>query len=149
MLLLPLFGCSENNPKADGHWIKGDDSTKIKTIEKHLRGLDMAMVETGYRYQELYWAGKDKNWDYASYQLTKLKLAIENGLERRPLRAKSAAHFLQTIVPDMQAALGNKDTTVFNNSYQLLTAGCNSCHVAEKVPFFTIKPPVTRTSTIQ
>ncbi len=52
------------------------------------------MVETGYRYQELYWEGQDQNWDYAGYHLNKIKIAIENGLERRPKRAKSTENFL-------------------------------------------------------
>ena len=43
------------------------------------------MVETGYRYQELYWAGQDENWEYADYQLEKIKIAIENGLDADPI----------------------------------------------------------------
>lgn len=41
----------------------------------------MPMVEKGYRDQELYWAGQDENWDYADYQIEKIRKAIENGLE--------------------------------------------------------------------
>jgi len=53
----------------------GTEQEKINTIEKQFRGFDNAMVETGYRYQELYWAGQDENWEYADYQLE--KIAIE------------------------------------------------------------------------
>jgi len=53
----------------------------------------MAIIETGYRYQELYWVGQDESWDYADYQIEKIRKAIENGLERRHKRAKSSEHF--------------------------------------------------------
>ena len=50
-----------DNDVAQGSWIKGTEEEKIKIIEKQFRGFDNAMVETDYRYQELYWAGHDEN----------------------------------------------------------------------------------------
>jgi hypothetical protein len=52
-------------------WPKGSVEGRFHLVAKHLRGFDMAMVETGHRYAELYWAGKDANWAYADYQLAK------------------------------------------------------------------------------
>jgi hypothetical protein len=72
-------------------WIRGDIDQRFAIVAKQLRGFDAAMVETGYRYGELYWAGEDRNWEYAAYQLEKIETAIANGLERRPKRAASAA----------------------------------------------------------
>ena len=98
---LTVAACNQEPDKDSTHgdWIKGPEAEQIKTIEKHFRGFDQAMVETGYRYQELYWAGQDTNWEYAKYQLEKIKIAIENGLQRRPLRAKSAEYFLTNVCP--------------------------------------------------
>ncbi|HMU04502.1 MAG TPA: hypothetical protein PJ990_12805, partial [Saprospiraceae bacterium] len=93
-ILFLLTSCHQKNEKVTGDWIIGTEADRIKTIEKQFRGFDNAMVETGYRYQELYWAGHDENWQYADYQLEKIKIAIEYGLERRPKRAKSAEHFV-------------------------------------------------------
>ena len=107
------------------------------------------MVETDYRYQELYWAGHDENWEYAEYQLDKIKLAIENGLVRRPKRAQSAEHFLTSVLPEMKKSVESKDTALFNQSFQVLTAHCNICHGMEKVLFFTVKIPTDRQSSIR
>lgn len=149
-LLLCLSACNSNNrPATQGDWIKGTDEEQVKTIEKQFRGFDMAMVETGYRYQELYWAGQDQNWDYANYQLEKIKLTVGNGLQRRPKRAKSAEHFLTDALPQMQESVNVKDTSLFNNNFLTLTATCNSCHTAEKVSFFTVKIPTERQSPIK
>jgi hypothetical protein len=150
IVMLTLTAChTQPDNTAKGDWIKGNQTEKVKTIEKQFRGFDVAMVETGYRYQELYWAGHDENWDYAAYQVGKIKVAIENGLERRPNRAASAGHFLDAVLPEMQQAISTKDSVVFNQSFRTLTIQCNSCHAIEHVSFFTVKPPTTRQSPIR
>ena len=152
ILLILIFArqsCNQNNDGAQGDWIKGTPEEKIKTIEKQFRGFDNAMVETGYRFQELYWAGKDNNWDYAKYQLEKMKIAVEYGLERRPNRAKSAELFLNNAIPEMQKSVDSKDTVLFNRNFQMLMMNCNSCHALEKVPFFEVKTPESRQSPIR
>ena len=107
------------------------------------------MVETGYRYQELYWGGQDQNWEYAEYQLEKIKLTIENGLQRRPKRAKSTEQFLTYVLPQMKKSVAGKDTVIFNKDFQTLTINCNSCHAMEKVPFFNVQIPIGRQSAIR
>lgn len=105
LIFLFLLACNQKQEAVQGQWIKGNEQKKLETIENQFRGFDMAMVETGYRYQELYWAGQDENWEYADYQLEKIQKAIENGLERRPKRAPSAHHFLTVTLPQMSEAL--------------------------------------------
>lgn len=134
---------------AQGEWIRGEEADQLALIEAHFRGFDMAMVETGYRYTELYWAGQDENWNHAVYQGEKLQVAVENGLQRRPLRAPSAENFLNTALPDMQAAAASRDSERFAQSFQALTNQCNMCHALEDVAFFTVKPPVDRASSIR
>lgn len=109
----------------------------------------MAMVETGYRYQELYWAGQDMNWEYADYQTDKIKTAIERGLDRRPKRAENANKFLSVAIPEMKEAILSQDSAVFNSSFRMLTATCNNCHLQEDVSFFTVKKPTARQAPIQ
>ncbi len=138
-----------DNPVGKDGWLKGNKKEKFEIVTNHLRGFDMAMVETGYRYQELYWAGKDKNWQYADYQINKIRLTIENGLERRPKRAQSAQSFLNTVLPEMQKAVNSKDPVLFNKNFLFLTESCNSCHAQEEVPFFNVTPPTNRQSSIK
>jgi hypothetical protein len=150
-LIITLFlsACNQKQETAQGNWIKGTDQEKVEIIENQFRGFDMAMVETGYRYQELYWAGQDENWEYAGYQLEKIRKAVENGLERRPKRAQSAQHFLTVMLPQIKKALEKRDTAIFNEKFEMLTNSCVSCHAMEKVPFFTVKTPTERQSPIR
>jgi hypothetical protein len=136
----------EAAPVASGFegWLTGSTDEKFDVVANHLRGFDMAMVETGYRYTTLYFAGEDRNWEFANYQATKIKVAIENGLQRRPRRAASAQPFLSVALPAVINAIGQKDTAAFRKSFDVLTATCNSCHVAEKLGFMTVGTPTAR-----
>ena len=148
VLLFMTASCDNRQERTDGDWIIGTDAEKLKIIEQQFRGFDNAMVETDYRYRELYWAGQDQNWEYATYQLGKIKVVIERGLQRRPKRARSSKFFLDEL-PAMQKSIDSKDTATFNKGFLVLTTHCNNCHTMEKMPFFTTKPPVARGSSIR
>ncbi len=149
IVIMSFFACSEDKPSAQGEWIVGEEKEKITTIETQFRGFDMTMVETGYRYQELYWAGQDENWEYAQYQIQKIRKTINYGLQRRPKRSESAQHFLDVSLPEMERAIDLKDTVEFDNSFNLFTNACNNCHTKEQVPFFSVQTPTIRQSPIR
>jgi hypothetical protein len=129
-------------------WLKGSVDERFNTVAKHLRGFDMAMMETGHRYAELYWAGMDGNWGYADYQIKKIRTTVQNGLERRPKRAASAETFLTIVVPALEEAISSKDSGMFWNRFGVLTATCNTCHENEQAGFVHIVPPPVRYSVI-
>ena len=143
---LALAACRDGKP---GDWLKGSDDDKFHRIETQLRGLDMTMVEVGYRYSELYFAGQDRNWEVAKYQAEKIRLTIQLGVERRPKRAASAELFLAEDLPPALAAVEKKDEKAFAGAFDRLRAGCMKCHVAEKVPFFIVELPEHRLSPIR
>lgn len=117
-------------------------------MAEQLRGFDVAMVETGYRYIELYWAGKEKNWDYARYQADKIKTTITHGLKRRPKRAASAQSFLEISLPQLTEAIVRKDSNAFADRFQVLTHSCNACHAMENMGFIKISQPRHRLSPV-
>ena len=75
LLALGLFGCSRDTPREvpaeaaptapipeDARWLlEGSTDERFVRAAAHLRGFDVAMVETGYRYGELAWGGRDRN----------------------------------------------------------------------------------------
>jgi hypothetical protein len=129
-------------------WLRGTVDDRFALVSKHLRGFDMAMVEVGYRYIELYWAGRDRNWGYAEYQLRKIETAVANGVERRPARAASA-RMLDGAVSTVRTAIELGDGPAMDAALTTLTATCNACHQAEHVPFMTVAPPPVRLSPVQ
>ena len=154
LYILLIILCVSCNTKSEyvpiqGQWIKGNEREQLNIIENQFRGFDMAMVEIGYRYQELYWAGQDENWDYADYQLQKIDKAIKQGIERRPKRAASAQHFIDYVIPEVDKAIKTKDTVVFNTNFNMMRNNCISCHTMEKVPSFIVRIPKFRQSPIE
>ncbi len=160
LVITPLFllgtllnGCPghthDDDPAGPGGWLTGDSQQKFDTLARQLGGFSTAMQDVGYRYIELYWAGQDGNWDYASYQAAKIGSAIEDGIERRPGRADSAARFLNNSLPGMQDAIGTRNRDTFMQEFNSFTQSCNTCHTAEDVPFVTIERPEERISPVR
>ena len=130
-------------------WLQGTTDERFETVTRHLRGLDMAMVEIGYRYQELYRAGQSENWDYATYQANKIRQSLQNALQRRPRREASALEYFMPALAAMTDAVGAHDRSRFDAQFVTLTESCNRCHVAEAAPSFVVIPPAGRTTPIQ
>lgn len=136
----------------NGNWLSGDADERRDQLEHHLRGLDIAMVEIGYRFNELYFAGEDRNWPYAQYQAEKIELAMRLALERRPKRSASARPFLDETIPFVKQAIhtaaSDPQKLDFVAAMERLRTDCMKCHVAENVPHFTVYFPKTRGSPI-
>src|SRR5699024_9194715 len=114
---LLLWSCRNNQEQNQGKWIKGTEQEKLETIENQFRSFDMAMVEVAYRYQELYWAGQDENWEYADYQLEHIEEAMEAGFVRRPSRERAAEHFMTYTIVEMENAIESEDKDIFNEKF--------------------------------
>lgn len=133
---------------AEARWLlQGGTDERFVRAAAHFRGFDVAMAETGYRYGELYWAGRDHNWGYAEYQLGKIETAVARGVERRPRRAPSA-QMLRGAVTAVRSAITARDGAAFDAAFVTLTATCNACHQAERVGFIRVVAPAVRASVV-
>jgi len=133
----------------ENEWLIGPAGAQLHTVERQLRGLDVAMAEIGYRFTELYYAGLDGNWDYATYQAQKIDLALRLALERRPKRAQSSQPFLDEDLLFVSETINARDPARFRQAMDRLRTGCMKCHVNEKVPYFTVELPEHRISSIR
>jgi hypothetical protein len=144
-----FFGCNQNqHPEIEhGTFLKGDMAHFVGTIEEQFSGFSATMREVSYRYEELYWAGMDGNWEYADYQLEHIEEALEAGIIRRPERALNADLFLKTGAQAMQVVIDNKDGEAFEQGFSHFRTACIDCHVREKVEFIPIGLPKLRAGT--
>src|SRR3989338_10230654 len=152
LAILLSSGCNQTSEtkteKKDGDWLSGGSvDERFTKVSKQLRGFDMAMVEVGYRYVELFWAGREQNWDYANYLTEKIEVAIRNGVERRPKRGSSAQMIFPSL-EELKKSVSEKNIRKFNQSYSRLTITCNACHHDEKVNFIHVAAPKHRLSPI-
>jgi hypothetical protein len=149
-LLTILFSScrySTEPPVGTDGWLDGDTRQKFETVARQLGGFSQTMREVDYRFQELYWAGNDMNWEYALHQIEELQETYNNGLERRPVRTVWAHQFAFAALPELEKAVIEGDAGLFEVRFLALMNNCNSCHVAELKPFLTIRlPEVSRSS---
>jgi len=94
------------------------------------------MAEIGYRYGELHFATKKKNWDYAKYQTEKIDLALRLALERRPKRAASSQAFLNQDIPAVLKAIESKNEVQMNRAMEQFHNSLIACHRSENVLHF-------------
>jgi hypothetical protein len=142
----PSQSAAGAQPSEGAAWLlSGTNDERFARVARQLRGFDVAMVETGYRYGELYWAGQDQNWEFAKYQIEKIRTAVKNGVERRPKRGPSA-QVLEGALSGVEDAIAAKNPALFAERFAVLTASCNACHQTEGVPFVHVRPPAIRLS---
>lgn len=149
--LLALFSCVQETEKptsVEGEWIKGTEEEKIETIEEHFQGFGKAMWEVGYRYKELYVAGKNENWEYAEHHIEEMEEALKLGLERRPKHASAAVSFLNDALPKMAKAIEAKNQDIFFENYEQMRVSCNNCHKMRDHAFIHVTTPTDYYSAI-
>jgi hypothetical protein len=142
--------CEQNGQSTfQGRWLRGDNQQVFEQIEEQFAGFSQTMWEISYRFTELYWAGRDSNWQYADYQMEHILEALEQGFIRRPEREASSAQFVNQSSPALQRTIDQEDQQAFLDQFPIFTATCNSCHAMEDVAFITVAIPQQRASNVK
>ena len=133
-LIAMLVVLSERRPAGPGGWLTGSPTAKLDTLAYHQRGFGRAMWEVGYRYRELAWAGGQKDWGYALYQLDEIELTLEQAIQRRPVRAENTRLFITEGMVPLRGVLKQNPQDNFPARLELLKAACVNCHAREEAP---------------
>jgi len=149
ILLMIAQSCNQSTHQLpEAEWLGSTKQQMVDNIEEQFQGFSRTMVETVYRYQELYWAGMDNNWEYAEYQREHILEALEQGFVRRPERELSSAAFVNVGLPGIEKAIQSEDPDAFLKAFNFLTQTCNTCHQMEEVGFMKIATPTIRHSVV-
>lgn len=133
-----------------GDWRShGSSEDKIAQILDTLPSTSHVMVEVGERYQNLYWAAKLDQWEFAEYQAEEIVGLIELLQISRPERAATAQRFLDHAMDEFEVAFEKKDWAAFQHAFHTLRAQCIVCH-DHNGHGFIVPPeqPATATSVI-
>ncbi len=124
-----------------------DDTARFRLLQNDARGFSMAMAETGQRYEKLYDALSDKNFDLAAYHWAKIRDAINAGATRRPGRKASADEvFLGKVYEPLLESLKSGDSAKAWAGFSQARAACMACHEKERVPFMNDQAMFKRTA---
>jgi hypothetical protein len=123
-----------------------DPDERFARIAKHFRGYDNAMLEVGQRFQTVYDALLVDNYDLAEYHFVKIKLAMDNGILKRPKRAPNTKlMYLDNVYEPALAGIKSKDKTKAWEAFALAKNTCMACHDAEKISFMNKQPLFEKT----
>jgi hypothetical protein len=95
------------------------------------------------RHTKLWFAGRLKNWDLASFELEQMRQELESAAT---LYSGIPAEFVgATVDPikDLGAAITAKDGAKFASAYSGLNGACNACHKGINRGFIVIQVPST------
>lgn len=117
------------------------DEERFRLLQKQLRGFDQPMWETGERFRHMHEALVRQNYDLALYHWDKIDVTIRNGIAKRPARAASAeALFLGKTFQDIREGLKARAPGRAWEAFNRAKIACQSCHLAERVPFINQQP---------
>jgi hypothetical protein len=133
---------------AETAWLGNSQQEIYSNIEEQFQGFSRTMMETSYRYHELYWAGMDQNWGFAEYQREHIYEALQQGFIRRPEHQLPARAFMSVALPEIATAIQSENADSFKEAFANLSNACNTCHQMDEVPFITVAIPKERHTTV-
>jgi len=107
---------------------------------------DLMTTTVQPRHTKLGFAGREKNWTYAAYELRELEEAFDRLSVQWPQWQRvRIVELVETMIRDplydLGLAIKKKNETEYAAAYRKLTEACNACHQAAKRPFVVIQEP--------
>jgi hypothetical protein len=99
------------------------------------------MWQIGYRYEQVYRAIVDQNWELGTHHWGKLRDVLNVALMKRPNRTPNAeAMFLNSTWKALDDALKSGNPTSARQTFLTEREACMACHVAEGMAFLNNTP---------
>jgi hypothetical protein len=136
-----LFKADKAQKQTNG-WLlnAGSEEQRLELIQKHMRGFDVTMWETGERYERLHEAVQRGNYRMAVYQWDKIGQTIANGIERRPRWGAAADELFFPTYKDVRAGLQSGDEAQARRAFEQAKASCMGCHQGSGVGHMNDQP---------
>ena len=120
------------------------DSLEKKVAATYKPGLGEFMSSIQVHHAKLWFAGKNKNWELADFEMHEIAETLDAIKEYQSEREESKkVDMLKPSLGAVKDAIDKKDSSLFKSSYLLLTNTCNNCHKAVNFGFNVVKVPET------
>lgn len=141
LVLLAFWSCG--NPDTSALQSKVD-SLNNQVVQAYKPGLGEFMLGIQIHHAKLYFAGKNKNWELAEFEMGEIKEALDDINKYCTDRPEiKSLPILNPAVDSVNNAVKAKSPQRFEAGFVLLTGACNSCHQTTHHQFNVIKVPDT------
>lgn len=122
----------------------GSDAEKLEQLIRAMPNTAALMLQVGDRYNNLYWAARQGQWEYANYQMTEMQGVVRRNAVTRPGRADDLQKFLDEGFEGMEEAIEAQDDERFFGSFEQMRVQCMVCHANTGYGFIVIpaEPPL-------
>jgi hypothetical protein len=93
------------------------------------------------RHMKLWFAGRERNWELATYELRQLRAGVVEAAMLYAGIPVSNVTTMSTPIESLSDAIAAKDSRRFAKAYGELTDGCNGCHQSMQRGFILIRVP--------
>ena len=111
-------------------------------------GLGEFMMTNQTHHDKLWFAGMNKNWELADYELGEIEETLEYivkyqpNFDKKPI-AKLVPVYTTQPIEDLKSAIKAKNVEQFTKAYGELTSACTACHQATGRAFIQLQQPIT------
>ncbi len=136
LTLLLATGLAVTTVAAADDWRRtADESTKIDQLVRAMPNTADLMLHVGERYNNLYWAARQEQWDFAAYQAKELRGVLNRNKVTRPGRAADIDQFLELAWPEIEEATASRDWDRFEAAFGSMRSACLACHATTGYDF--------------
>lgn len=148
-LIFFLLSCkysADNNPES----AKRTDSLPKQMSNTYKPGFGEFMSSIQAQHSKLWFAGKNKNWKLADFEIHEIIEALDHIKDFQKERKESQmVDMLNPAISMIDTAIQQKDSIKFKEGFTVLTNTCNNCHRSVNFEFIKIKIPETSPFTNQ
>lgn len=138
------YGCGRQ-PQATQKQLETKTDSLQKIIDHGYKpGLGEFMSGIQLHHEKLWFAGKNKNWKLADFEMNEIKETLTDIYDY--CKDRPETHFLPMINPVLDSvdrSIQQQNSPSFRKNYIILTNTCNSCHQTTGHGFNVIKVPDT------
>jgi hypothetical protein len=99
------------------------------------------MIGTQLRHFKPWYAGREKNWALADFELGQIRETFEDAARIFSTIPLASNHMIIQPANELDSAIEAKDSAKFTKAFDKLTAACNGCHEAASLGFIVIREP--------
>ena len=139
-----LFSCKPtNNDQATIQELQTQiDSLKNGLLNTYKPNLGEFMLNIQIHHSKLWFAGQNKNWKLAQFELDAINEVIKNIQQYCKNRPDvNSIEMIKPSISNLKHAIIVKNSSYFSKSFQILTETCNNCHRSTKQEFNEITIP--------
>lgn len=139
--LIGILGCTQKNK--DYTILKNKvDSLESKLADAYKPGFGELMTSIQTHHAKLWFAGINRNWKLADFEIHEINEVLENiKIYRSERKETKSIDMLIPAIDSVKTAIENKNSEGFDQSYTYLTDACNRCHKLTDFEFIKVKIP--------